>query len=485
MWDVLKKASHIFEQGVMSDRERTENFREHLGNVSDEGSRIWLYPKIIKGKLYKYRSYAAYTLLFFLFAAPFIRIEGKPFLLFNFVERYFVIFGKPFWPQDFYLLAFALVTLIVFIVLFTVIFGRVWCGWACPQTIFMEMVFRRIENWIEGNSAKQKKLDAMPWNREKILKKGSKHLIFFAIAFLISNTFLAYIIGSEALYAIITEPISEHWVGFLSIILFSFVFYLVFAKLRELVCIMICPYGRLQGVMLDRNSVVVAYDDVRGEPRGKIRKNEDQSSKGDCVDCNLCVDVCPTGIDIRNGTQLECVNCTMCIDACDSVMTKIKKPTGLIRFDSVNNIENKIGFRWTPRILAYVAALALLFTTFVTILVTRADVEAVLLRAPGSMPEVSQDGMVSNVFKLELVNKTFDEMTFDLQVKDMPAAELILPDGNKNISGGKVEERVVLIRIPQDSIRSNRTKLHLDVDVNDERLKTLETSFISPMKKRK
>jgi len=485
MWDVLKKASHIFEHGVMSDRERTENFREHLGNVTDEGSRIWLYPKIIKGKLYKYRSYAAYTLLFFLFAAPFIRIDGKPFLLFNFVERYFVIFGKPFWPQDFYLLAFALVTLIVFIVLFTVIFGRVWCGWACPQTIFMEMVFRRIENWIEGNSAKQKKLDATPWNREKILKKGAKHLIFFAIAFLISNTFLAYIIGSEALYAIITEPISEHWVGFLSIILFSFVFYLVFAKLRELVCIMICPYGRLQGVMLDRNSVVVAYDDVRGEPRGKIRKNEDQSSKGDCVDCNLCVDVCPTGIDIRNGTQLECVNCTMCIDACDSVMTKIKKPTGLIRFDSVNNIENKIGFRWTPRILAYVAALALLMTTFVTILVTRADVEAVLLRAPGSMPEVSQDGMVSNVFKLELVNKTFDEMTFDLQVKNMPSAELILPDGKKSISGGKVEERVVLIRIPQDSILSNRTKLHLEVDVNDERLKTLETSFISPMKKRK
>jgi len=469
----------------MSDRGRTENFREHLGNVTNEGSRIWLYPKIIKGTFYKYRSYVAYTLLVFLFAAPFIRINGKPFLLFNFVDRYFVIFGKPFWPQDFYLLAFAMVTLVVFIVLFTVIFGRVWCGWACPQTIFMEMVFRRIENWIEGNSVKQKKLDAMPWNREKVLKKGSKHLIFFAIAFLISNTFLAYIIGSEALYAIITEPISEHWVGFLSIILFSFVFYLVFAKLRELVCIMICPYGRLQGVMLDRNSVVVAYDDVRGEPRGKIRRNEDQSAKGDCVDCNLCVDVCPTGIDIRNGTQLECVNCTMCIDACDSVMTKIKKPKGLIRFDSVNNIENKVGFRWTPRILAYVAALALLLTTFVTILVTRADVEAVLLRAPGSMPEVSQDGMVSNVFKLELVNKTFDDMTFDLQVKDMPSAELILPDGRKSISGGKVEERVVLIRIPQDEIRSNRTKLQLDVDVNNERLKTLETSFISPMKKRK
>jgi len=464
------------------NRQRTENFREHLGNVEQDGSRIWLYPKIIKGKLYRYREYVSYVLLLFLFAAPFVRIDGRPFLLFNFVDRYFVIFGKPFWPQDFYLLAFALVTLVVFIVLFTVLFGRVWCGWACPQTIFMEMVFRRIENLIEGNANKQKKLDAMPWNREKILKKGLKHAIFFYIAFLISNIFLAYIIGSEALIKIMTEPITEHWVGFSSIILFSFVFYLVFAKLRELVCIMICPYGRLQGVMLDRNSIVVAYDNIRGEPRGKLRKKDDQSDKGDCVDCNLCVDVCPTGIDIRNGTQLECVNCTMCIDACDSVMTKIKKPKGLIRLDSVNNIENKIGFKWTPRILAYIAALLILLGTFVTILNTRADIEAVLLRAPGSMPTVSEDGYVTNIFKLELVNKTFDDITFDIVVNDRPDAELLLPDGDNTIDGGKVEEKIILIKIPHDAITSNRTTLALDLSINEEKLKTIETSFISPLK---
>lgn len=479
----IREASLIFnwEMGN-SDRQRTENFREHLGNVTEEGSRIWLYPKIIKGKLYRYREYVSYMLLSFLIAAPFIRMNGRPFLLFNFVERHFVIFGKPFWPQDFYLLAFALVTLVVFIVLFTVLFGRVWCGWACPQTIFMEMVFRRIENLIEGNANKQKKLDAMPWNREKIIKKSLKHAVFFFIAFLISNVFLAYIIGSEALFEIMIEPISEHWVGFSSIILFSFVFYLVFAKLRELVCIMICPYGRLQGVMLDRNSIVVAYDDHRGEPRGKVRKNQDQSEKGDCVDCNLCVDVCPTGIDIRNGTQLECVNCTMCIDACDSVMTKIKKPKGLIRFDSVNNIENKIGFAWTPRIIAYIAALVVLLVAFITILNTRADIEAVLLRAPGSMPTVSEDGMVTNIFKLELVNKTFDDITFNLKVNEREDVILLFPEGDSTINGGKVEEKILLIKIPQDAIKSNRTKLALDLKINDEKLKTIETSFISPMK---
>lgn len=466
----------------MNDRERTENFREHLGNLKQDGSRIWLLPKIIRGRLYRYREVISYLLLLFLFAAPFIRIDGRPFLLFNFIDRYFVIFGKPFWPQDFYLLAFALVTLVVFIVLFTVLFGRVWCGWACPQTIFMEMVFRRIEQLIEGGPSQQRKLNEMPWNREKILKKGLKHSIFYLIAFLISNIFLAYIIGSEALIAIITEPIQKHWAGFISILVFSGVFYLVFAKVRELVCIMICPYGRLQGVMLDRNSIVVAYDHKRGEPRGKIRKGEDQSSKGDCVDCNLCVDVCPTGIDIRNGTQLECVNCTVCIDACDSVMDKIKKPRGLIRFDSVNNIENNIGFRWTPRILAYVAALILLLSAFVTILVTRADIEAVLLRASGSMPQVSEEGMVTNVFKLELVNKTYDDIVFDVAVLNKPYAEIIIPDGDFVIDGGKVEEKVVLIRIPQDSIRSNRTSLELDVSINHKKLKTIETSFLSPLK---
>ncbi len=469
----------------MSDRKRTENFREHLGNVSEKGKRIWLYPKIIKGDLYKYRTWVSWVLLTFLFAGPFIKIQGRPFLLLNFVDREFVIFGTPFWPQDFFILAVALLTFILFIVLFTVIFGRVWCGWACPQTIFMEMVFRKIESWIEGNANKQRKLDDMPWNWEKVKKKGLKHIIFYLISFLIANIFLAYIIGSEALIEIITEPVSEHIVGFTSILVFSFVFYMVFAKLRELVCIMICPYGRLQGVMLDRNSIVVAYDNIRGEPRGKIRKNQDQSDKGDCIDCGLCVDVCPTGIDIRNGTQLECVNCTICIDACDSVMDKIKKPRGLIRFDSVENIENGIGFRWTTRIKAYIAVLVLLIGVFVAILATRSEFKAVLLRTPGTTPVVDQQGFVSNSYTMELVNKTYDDIRYNIKILNFDGANLIIPDNNGLLKGGKVEKKVLMIRIPHDMINSNRTTLEIEIerpDIGD--TEVFETVFLSPLKRK-
>ncbi len=244
----------------------TSDFREHLTNVTQSGKRVWIYPKIIKGKLYKYRTWFSWGLLAFLFTMPWIHVNGHPFFLLNVLERRFVIFGVPFWPQDFFLFALGLLTFVVFIVLFTAIFGRVWCGWACPQTVFMEMVFRKIENWIEGNSVQQKKLDESPWNFEKIWKKTLKHFIFWIISFLIANTFLAYLIGSDELLKIATDPISEHVGGFAAIVIFTTVFYLVFARLREIVCIIICPYGRLQGVLLDPNSVVVAFDYQRGEP---------------------------------------------------------------------------------------------------------------------------------------------------------------------------------------------------------------------------
>src|SRR5690606_12468123 len=218
-------------------------------------------------------------------------------------------------------------------------------------TTFMERVFRKIENWIEGNFKHQKKLNEGPWNAEKIRKKFLKHSIFFFISFLISNIFLAYFIGSEALIEIITAPPSEHVVGLVSILIFTGIFYWVFSWFREQVCIVVCPYGRLQGVMLDRNSIVVAYDYIRGEIRGKFKKNEDrtQANKGDGIDCNQCVDVCPTGIDIRNGTQLECVNCTACIDACDHMMESVGLPRGLIRYDSEEGIVNKAAKKFTPR----------------------------------------------------------------------------------------------------------------------------------------
>ncbi|HEX8607869.1 MAG TPA: cytochrome c oxidase accessory protein CcoG, partial [Pedobacter sp.] len=291
--------------------------------------RTWIYPKIIKGKLYKNRALLSYFLLALLFSAPFLKFNGEQLILLDVLARKFVFFGVVFWPQDFYLFVLALLTFIVFIVLFTVIFGRVFCGWVCPQTIFLEMVFRRIENWIEGDRIQQQKLDDGPLTGNKLFKKVSKHAIFLTISFLIANTFLAYVIGSDKLITIITEPVSIHLSGFISIGIFSLLFYLVFSRMRELVCTVACPYGRLQGVLLDNQTILVAYDYLRGEPREKIKKGV-ESEHGDCIDCNLCVQVCPTGIDIRNGTQMECVNCTACIDACDMVMEKIDRPSRLI-----------------------------------------------------------------------------------------------------------------------------------------------------------
>src|SRR5690606_2262711 len=331
-----------------------EVFRDSIATVTSEGKRAWVYPKKPSGKLYEYRKAVSYFLLAFLFVSPFLKINGNQFLMFNILERRFNIFGFPFWPQDFHLFVISMIIGVLFITFFTVAFGRVFCGWICPQTIFMEMVFRRIEYWIEGDRGKQMRLAKQPWNTEKIMKKGLKFIVFLFISFLIANVFLAYLIGGDKLISYITAGPLEHTGTLISLLIFTAVFYFVFAWFREQVCIIACPYGRLQSVLLDNKSIVVAYDHKRGEGesgRKKFRKNEDREAlgHGDCIDCFQCVNVCPTGIDIRNGTQLECVNCTACIDECDHIMESINLPKGLIRYASEDNIEKKAPFRLTAR----------------------------------------------------------------------------------------------------------------------------------------
>ncbi|XHR96055.1 4Fe-4S binding protein [Mucilaginibacter sp. UC70_90] len=235
--------------------------------AKENGKRQWMYPLVRKGRFYKWRSWLSYFYLIFFFAGPFLRINGQPLLLLNVIDRQFVLLGQVFWPQDIFLFMLASLVFLVCVVIFTIAFGRIFCGWICPQTIFMEMVFRKIEIWIEGDANKRKKLDAGAWTREKIIKKTAKHALFVLVSFLIANTFLAYIIGSESLVKIIVEPVTAHWVGFISIWVFTIVFYLIYSQVRELVCTLICPYGRLQSVLIDEHTLVVAYDDVRGEPR--------------------------------------------------------------------------------------------------------------------------------------------------------------------------------------------------------------------------
>lgn len=460
----------------------SQTFRDSLSTVDEKGKRIWVYPKKPKGKLHNLRILVSIVLLSVLFIGPFIKVNGHPLLLLNFFERKFVIFGAVFWPQDTHLLIFVLLIFFVFIILFTVVFGRVWCGWACPQTIFMEMVFRKIEYWIEGDANQQRKLNAAAWNSEKAFKKGTKHLIFMIISLVIAHTLMAYLIGIDQVKEIVTTSPAENLSGFIGLIVFTGIFYGVFAFLREQACTVICPYGRLQGVLLDKNSIVVAYDWLRGEPRGKIRKNATEAPKGDCIDCSLCVQVCPTGIDIRNGTQLECVNCTACIDACDEVMLKVNRPTGLIRFDSHNGIAEKKKLKLSPRIIGYSVILIALVVSLGFLLFNRSPIEAHITRVPGMMYQEQPEGKISNLYNVQLVNKTFDPVPVGLQVKGHAAEISIVGEDYLTLPGQTKKEITFFIILEQDRIKSSSTPVVVQVFSGEELMDEIETRFLGPVK---
>jgi cytochrome c oxidase accessory protein FixG len=456
------------------------SFRDTLSTLDEEGKRRWIYPKKPAGRWYDARKWLSYFLLLVLFGAPFVRIGGEPLFMANVLERKFVILGKVFWPQDFYLFGLAMVTMVVFVILFTVVFGRLFCGWVCPQTIFMEMLFRRIEYAIEGDWKQQIKLRKQPWDFEKVWKKTLKHVLFFVISFLIANTFLAYIIGSDALIDIVTSPPSEHLVGLLSITAFTGVFYGVFAKFREQVCTNVCPYGRLQGVLFDRNTMVVAYDHRRGEGRGRMHKGEDRAAtgKGDCIDCGLCVDVCPTGIDIRNGTQLECINCTACMDSCDAVMDKIDRPRGLIGYKSEQSIAERVRFTFTTRMKAYTAVLTVLMGVMLALILTRADIGATILRTPGVMTQKEADGRVSNLYNYKVINKTGMPMPIEFKILDRQG-ELRFVGELKPLETKGISEGAMFIVLDKAQLDGLKTKVTIGIYSNGRLLRRVNTSFIN------
>lgn len=470
-----------------------DSFRDHLSTVDKEGKRNWIFPKQPSGRFYKARNVVAVLLLLFFFSGPFITINGHPLLLLDILERKFVIFGMAFWPQDLYLLVFAILSLIVFIVLFTAIFGRLWCGWACPQTIFMEMVFRRIEYWIEGDRSKQIRLNRAPWTWDKVWRKTLKHSVFFGMAFIISNLFLAYIIGKDQLFTIITDPPSQHLAGLTAITIFSGVFYGVFAFLREQVCHFICPYGRMQSVLLDNNSINVMYDYKRGEPRGKVSERNDVGRKatlddlgvapvsdyGDCIDCKQCVRVCPMGIDIRNGTQLECVHCTACIDACDDVMDKIDKPRGLIRYSSENAIRHAKEKIFTPRVAGYSGILAILLIAFFSLMGMRADTETSILRQPGTLYQTLPNNRYSNIYEIKVINKTFETLDYTLTLQSPEGEVTPLGDINRVPPQGSAEGRL-LVKLPAEALSGSTTPLTFVVYANGEKVETITSGFIGP-----
>ena len=461
------------------------NFRDHIATADREGRRKWLYPRQVSGKHYRWRTWFSWLLLFIMFAGPFITIGGNPLLLMNIVERKFVVLGQIFWPQDMIFFALSVLIFAVSVLVFTTAFGRLWCGWACPQTVMMEMVFRKIEWLIEGDAPSQRELNGAPWNAIKIFKKILKHALFFALSFLVGNVLLSYIIGWQQLYQIVTDPPAQHLTGLTFMIGFSLLFYGIFSRFREQACTFICPYGRLQSLLLDENSIVVAYDNKRGEQRGLLRSETRSAAQrrqfglGDCVACSQCVTVCPTGIDIRNGTQMECIHCTACMDACDTVMAKIGRAPGLIRYASLNGIERGERLRLTPRLVGYSVVLLVLASILTLMIFTRADVETAILRAPGSLFQEMPDGHFSNLYTIRVVNKTSRELPVELQLENLP--------GHIHVMGGKLIvppqkslENSVLVELDPGGMRRGTTPVVIGVYSRGEKVQTIHTAFIGP-----
>lgn len=448
------------------------SFRDRPINMDKEGKRKWIFAKKPKGKWYKRRTIVAVLMLLFFVLAPIIQVNGHSFMLIDIANRNFVIFGVIFWAQDTFILALLMLSFIFFIVLFTVTYGRIWCGWACPQTIFLEMIFRKVEYLIEGDHKKQSKLNTSPWNSSKIFKKSLKHIIFIILSVTIVNVFILWFTGPTQLIEIITDPISEHLSGFLIMMIISGIFYWIYSFFREQICTMVCPYGRMQGVLLDSKSITVAYDYKRGEPRGA-------KEEGDCISCQRCVSVCPTGIDIKNGTQLECINCTACIDECNIVMKKINKPPNLIRFDSIEGIEKGHKSIFTTRNKAYSVVLLILFGFFIYTMLTRPALEATILRTPNTIFQIQGENTLSNLYNIKVVNKTFDDMNIEIKA--------INPIGRIEIAGAKpfikqhgMYESVFILFLDKSKLTGEKTVVEFGIFHNGELIETNTLTFVGP-----
>jgi cytochrome c oxidase accessory protein FixG len=395
---------------------------EHvLSTMEADGSRRWLKPKLSKGKLLFRRRIMAYVLIAIFTLVPFIKVGGKPLFLLVIAARRFTIFGFTFLPTDTVLLAIFMVGVLLSIVLFTALFGRVWCGWTCPQTVYMEFVFRPVERFFDGTSGRGGHRNSIPaW------RKAAKYIVYFLLCVYLANTFLAWFIGVDRLGQWVTQSPLKHPVPFAVMAFVTFAMMVDFCYFREQTCLIACPYGRFQSVLLDKDSMVVAYDKTRGEPRGKKRKAATSRLPvvGDCVDCKKCVTTCPTGIDIRDGLQMECINCTQCIDACNSVMTAIGRRPNLIRYSSQSRDEGASTSLLRARTIIYPLLLLGVAAAFLSVFMLTKPFDATLVREPGNPHTLTEDGNVRNILKLKLTNRSDATMKFSV-VAGLPAAAQI------------------------------------------------------------
>jgi cytochrome c oxidase accessory protein FixG len=463
--------------------EEHQTFRDELASIARDGRRRWIYARQPSGRLYRARTIVSWGLLAFLVFAPFVRFRGQPLVLVNVLERRFVLFGVVFWPQDFYLVVLIALAVLVTLALSTVSVGRVWCGWLCPQTIFMEMLFRKLEFWLDGSAEQQLRRDKGPWNRERVVHWVRKHVLFFALSFGLANVFLAWVIGADALWTIVTEPPTQHLGGLTAITIFSLVFFGVFARFREQACVLACPYGRVMSSLIDTQTITVTYDSVRGEPRGKRRKSSaTEAAQGDCIDCFQCVTICPTGIDIRNGIQLECVNCTACIDACNDVMRRVGQPEGLIRLTSHDAIRTGgvPGLSW--RVKAYAAVWVLLVASVSTLLATRSDVDVLVLRQPGTLFTTTADGQIANFYTLQVFNRTNRPVNFSLEILEPAGGQILRLGPFDQVGPHSLLESRFLLQVPPDRLTSASTPVRIGVRTDGVPASEVTTRLLGPTK---
>ncbi len=404
---------------------------EVLSTMTREGKRRWLYPTPSYGPFYRWRRLVAWALILIYLLLPIIPINGQPAVLLDFIHREFAVFGIIFYPTDTVLLMLALILVTLTVVLGTALFGRVWCGWACPQTVYLEFVYRPIERLIEGKEHVRKRRDEGPWTWDKIWRKTLKMSIYLVISLVLAHTFVAYFVGWDNLLAWMTDPPTAHW-GFFVMMAFTTALVMFdFTYFREQMCTITCPYARMQSVLLDPDSLIVAYDPNRGEPRAKRSKKKIRMEmqgllppQGDCIDCKACVRTCPTGIDIRDGLQMECIACTQCIDACDEIMDRIEKPRGLIRYTSENELAGKPTRILRPRTVLYSSLLIVLAGLFVYTLATRNAYDIDVGRSVGAPYTVLPDERITNRLRFRVRNQTNHPSAFTIEAVSPPGTEL-------------------------------------------------------------
>jgi len=412
-----------------------------------------IYPREIEGRFQRLRTLAAWVLLGIFYVIPWIPWSGRQAVLFDLPARKFHIFGLTLWPQDFYFLTWLLVIAALSLFFFTALAGRLFCGYACPQTVWTE-TFLWMERFVEGSRSQQVKLARAPWTAEKILRKGAKQFLWIAFALWTGFTFVGYftpvteLAGKIANFA--TGPWETFWVLF-----YGGATYVNAGFMREQVCKYMCPYARFQSAMFDRDTLIITYDQSRGEPRGARKKGVDHRAKGlgDCVDCTLCVQVCPTGIDIRKGLQYECIACAACIDACDEVMDKVGYPRGLIRYDTQHGLEGKAKKVLRPRTIVYASLLALLVTGFAVTLSNRSVVAVDVIRDRNALFRERADGRIENVYNVKILNKDREAHEFRIAASGVPGLEVDYAGPTVWVAPGAVQGVPVRIRVPRGSLQ--------------------------------